>query len=162
MTRLSNFAACGAVLAAVALLAGCNGVKTYPDQAAKNLQVHAQIDTGSVMKSTVAEFDVHFVDANCESTYQGRVYLDRPSVITGIPTGRPVYLDFIFASNVRLSSNISAIRHGILFTPLAGHHYDARVSYDKGIYEVVLREIRNGAPTRIVPRKSLRECRPGK
>lgn len=165
MRAMANmFSLClrSAALAAAALIVGCSGVKTYPDQTSRNLQVRTQVDTGSIMKSTVVEFDVHLVDANCESSYLGRVYLDRPTIETGIPTNRQVYLDFIFASNMRLSSNISAIRHGILFTPRADHDYDAKVSYDKGLYEVVLRESRNGKTTRLIPRKSLRECQPGK
>jgi hypothetical protein len=143
-------------LGAVLLLSACSGVKTYSSDLPTNLRVRTYIDTGSAMRSTVAEFDVHYVDRNCSLQHQGRVYLDQPLVEVGIPAGRLVYLDFIFASKAVLSSQISGTRHGILLTPRAGHDYDAKVTYDRGIYDVVLRG--NG---RIVPRKTLSDCRGG-
>ncbi len=108
------------------------------------------------MRSTVAEFDVHLVGTDCGLQHQGCVYLDRTVVEVGIPTGRLVYLDFIFASKAVLSSQISGTRHGILLRPRTGSDYEAKVTYDKGIYDVVLRE-----NSRAVPRKTLSDCRPG-
>ncbi len=143
-----------AVLGAILLLSGCSGVKMYSSDLPANLRVRTYVDTGSAMRSTVAEFDVHHVDRDCSLQHQGRVYLDQPLIEVGIPTGRLVYLDFIFASKAVLSSQISGTRHGILLAPRAGHDYDAKVTYDKGIYDVVVRE--NG---RVLPHKTLSDCR---
>ncbi len=155
--RNTHWHALGVVaLGTVLFLSGCSGVKTYSSDLPKNLRIRTYVDTGSAMRSTVAEFDVHHVDRDCSLQHQGRVYLDQPSVEVGIPTDRLVYLDFIFASKTVLSSQISGTRHGILLTPRAGHDYNAKVTYDRGIYDVVLRE--NG---RAVPRKTLSDCRGG-
>ncbi len=159
MKRERRLGATCACIATVLLLSACSGVKNYPEQKTQNLRIHTQVDSVSATRSTVAEFDVHLVDSHCETEYQGRVYLDQPLVETGIPTERMVYLDFIFASKTMLSSTVSGIRHGVLFTPRSGYEYDVKVSYDKGIYDVVLREMRDGTITRVIPRRSLDECR---
>lgn len=144
------------------LLAGCSGVKTYPNDLPANLRVTTAVDTGSAFKSTVAEFDIHLVDAKCETDYLGRVYLEKPVIDVGIPEDQTLYLDFIFASKTFLSSDISAIRHQTLLTSRPGYEYTAQVSYIKGIYNVVIREKRRGAGAgTTIPRKPLSSCKPG-
>jgi hypothetical protein len=130
---------------AAALIGACSGVKTYPEQAHNNVRIHTFVDSGSSFSSTVAEFDIHKMVSRCEIEYEGRVYLDQPVVETGIPVGQKTYLDFIFASKAMLSSNISATRYKTVFTPRAGYTYDIRVSYNKGIYSVVMREVARGS-----------------
>lgn len=149
------------ILAVPVLLAGCSGVKTYPNDLPANLHVTTAVDSGSAMKSTVAEFDIHLVNAKCETSYLGRVYLDKPGIDVGIPVDQPLYLDFIFASKAFLSSDISAVRYQTLLTPRSGYEYHAQVSYIKGIYNVVIREKHRGAPAgTTIPRKSLSSCKP--
>ncbi len=145
-----------AILTVILLLSGCSGIKMYSSDLPTNLRVRTYVDTGSAMRSTMAEFDVHLVGPDCGLQHQGRIYLDQNLVKVGIPTGRLVYLDFIFASKAVLSSQISGTRHGILLTPRSGYDYNAKVTYDKGIYDVVVRE--NG---RVLPHKTLSDCRPG-
>lgn len=142
------------VVGTILLLSGCSGIRMYSSDLPTNLRIRTYVDSGSTMRSTTAEFDVHLVGKDCGLQHQGRVYLDQALVEVGIPSGRLVYLDFIFASKTVLSSQISGTRHGILLTPRAGRDYSAKVSYDKGIYNVVLRE--NG---RVVPRRTLNDCR---
>jgi hypothetical protein len=160
--RVRRAAARGPAALLVALLAtGCSGVRTYPNELAPNFRVHTQVESMSAMKSTVAEFDIHRVDARCETEYLGRVYLDRPRIDVGIPVGGPVYLDFIFASKAFLSTQVQATRYTTVLTPRPGHEYDVQVRYLKGLYSVAIREsARGGGAGRLLERRDLADCRP--
>jgi hypothetical protein len=145
--------------AAAIAMAGCSSVPSYPDTLPKNLHVTTQVDS-SGGPSTVAEFDVHRLNARCETEHLGRVYLDNGTRDVGLPVDAPVYLDFIFASKGFLSPNVSAIRHTTLLTARSGYDYSAQVKYVKGIYSVVIREARKGAtPSRVVERAPLSDCK---
>lgn len=144
-----------------ALLAGCSGIKTYSESLPKNMHVTTRVDSGSAVKSAVAEFDIHRVNARCETDYLGRVYLDSPAIEVGIPVDELIYLDFIFASKAFMSTTTSAVRYQTIFTPRRGYQYHAKVDYDKGIYNVVIREKRPGGSTgRIIEHTPLRGCEP--
>lgn len=142
-------------------LAGCSGVKTYSQRLPKNMYVTTRVASGSAVKSTVAEFDIHRVNARCETGYLGRVYLDRPTIDVGIPVDELIYLDFIFASKAFMSTTTSAVRYQTIFTPRRGYQYDARVDYDRGIYNVVIRERRPGSSGgRVIEQLPLSSCQP--
>jgi hypothetical protein len=145
--------------AASMAVAGCSGVPSYPDTLAKNLHVTTLVDSGGG-PSTVAEFDIHRLNARCETEHLGRVYLDNGTKDVGLPVDAPIYLDFIFASKGFLSPDISAVRHTTLFTARSGYDYSAQVRYVKGIYSVVIREARQGvAASRVVERVPLSDCK---
>lgn len=142
-------------------LAGCSGVKTYSQRLPTNMQVTTRVASVSAMKSTVAEFDIHRVNARCETDYLGRVYLDRPTIDVGIPVDELIYLDFIFASKAFMSTTINAVRYQTIFTPRRGYAYDVRVDYDRGIYDVVIRERRpGGSGGRVIEQRPLSSCQP--
>jgi hypothetical protein len=62
-----------------------------------------------------------------------------------------------------LSSNASVVRYQTIMTPRSGYLYDAAVSYNKGIYNVVITERnRGGSAVRKIPRVPLESCKPGK
>lgn len=144
-------------------LAACSGVKTYSQRLPKNMHVTTRVVSVSAMKGTVAEFDIHRVNARCETNYLGRVYLDRPTIDVGIPVDELIYLDFIFASKAFMSTTVSAVRYQTIFTPRRGYQYDARVDYDRGIYNVVIRERRpGGSGGRIIEQVPLSSCQPKK
>ena len=144
------------------LSAGCSGVKTYSSTLPKNMTASATLDSGSAFKSTIAEFDIHRVTPSCDIDYLGRVYLDDgESTPVGIPTGEPLFLDFIFASKVFLSSNISAVRYETMLTPRSGYDYQVDVRYVKGIFNVIIRETgKNGSTVRTLERRPLSSCKP--
>jgi hypothetical protein len=143
-------------------LAGCSGVKTYAQSLPKNMHVTTRVDSGSAVKSAVAEFDIHRVNARCETDYLGRVYLDSPTTEVGIPVDELIYLDFIFASKAFMSTTTNAVRYTTIFTPRRGYEYYAKVDYDKGIYNVVIRERRPGGfAGRIIEHTPLSDCKPG-
>jgi hypothetical protein len=98
------------------------------------MHVTTRVDSGSAVKRTVAEFDIHRVNARCETDYLGRVYLDGPATDVGIPVGGLIYLDFIFASKAFMSTTTSAIRYQTTFTPRHGYEYHAKVDYDRARY----------------------------
>ena len=137
------------------LVAGCSGVRTYPNTLPRNLRVATQVEG-----RTTAEFDIHKVNTRCELDHQGRVSLDDAVTEVGIAVGETIYLDFIFASKSFLSSTTGVTRYSTLLTPRAGYDYQAEVKYIKGLYGVVIRETRKGGSGgREIDRVPLSACR---
>ena len=97
------------VLVLVGLLAGCSGKFAYRNTLAKNLHIQTETDSGSVLSSVAAAVGIYRVDEHCKIDYQGTVDLDTPSVSVGIPSGRPSYLVFEFASSSFLASSRRSI-----------------------------------------------------
>ena len=143
-----------AALLAAGLLAGCSGIKTYPDTLPKNLRIH------TTLSKVQAALHIHRVDASCQTEYQGTVQLDKPSVEVGIPSGRQSLVAFTFSSSSFLSGSSSSVRYDTLLTPRADHTYDVKVSYLDNIYNVTVREIDpRGSPGREIGRRDLRSCK---
>ena len=153
MTCLQRVVGC---LLGASLVAGCSGMKTYPDTLAKNLHVKTEASSSSA-RMRVA-LDIHQVDASCRTEYQGTVQLDQPSMSIGIPPGRQSYLVFVFEGSSFLRGS-SSINYGTLLSPRAGYSYDAQASYKDGIYHVEIREIdpRRSA-SREIERRGLSDC----
>lgn len=142
------------------LVVGCSGVRTYSSHLPANLHIETRVDSGARFSRTVAELDVHRVDRNCDSTYLGRIDLDRPATAVGIPVNETLFLDFIFVSKGFLSTSVSGTRYTTLLTTRAGHDYQAQVNYEKGIYDVAIREVRRGHSTgRVLARRPASSCR---
>lgn len=156
--RLVN---CGWLLSIVTLcVAACSGVKTYSNESRPNFVIHTQVESGSVARSTVAEFDIFDIESACSKKYLGRVYLDNATTNVAIAPGRATYLEFIFASKTFMSNTTYATRYGTVLTPRADYDYDVQVRYVNAIYSVLIRETRHGSTTsRIIERKPLDVCR---
>jgi hypothetical protein len=147
------------VIGAIAVT-GCSSVKTYPNSLPKNMLVTTEIDSGSSWTETVAEFDIHRVDSNCELQYEGRVFLDKDRLDVGIPVDDLIFLDFIFASKGKFSSSVNGVRYGTLLKPLSGYRYLTRVRYLNGIYSVAIRESsKDGSVGRELERIPLSTCK---
>jgi len=143
-----------ACLVAIAL-AGCSGIKTYPNTLPKNLHVTAKVDSG-----TVVDLDMHRINARCETAHEGRVSLDPGAVDVGLPVDETIWLDFVFASKSFLSSSVSVARYSTLLTPRSGYDYRAQVTYSKGIYNVLIQETRKGiSARREIDRVPLSACK---
>ena len=141
------------------LLVGCSGKYTYPDTLAKNLHIQTETESGSIFSSVRAALGVYQVDDQCRIEYQGTVDLDGRPVSVGIPSGRPSYLVFEFASSSFLANSRRSISYETLLLPVAGRDYDIKVSYMDDIYNVEIRESRPGdAVVRNIERKDLRAC----
>ncbi len=146
-------------LLGASLLAGCSGIKTYPDALPKNLNVRTEASSGSAFARMRVAVHIHQVDANCRTEYEGTVQLNEPSVQIGIPPDRLSYLVFSFSGSTFLGGSSSSISYETLLRPRAGHTYDAKASYADGIYHV---EIRESDPRRSagreIERRGLDEC----
>jgi hypothetical protein len=141
----------GAVLLAAALVSGCSGLKTYPNDAPKNLRVATQTD------SARAVLHVHQVTGDCATRYEGTVELGEPVVEVGVPAGRASYLVVGFDSSSWMSGKRS-LGVGTQLTPRAGYRYELAVRYKQDIYDVALREIDRKGVSREIPRRPLNGC----
>lgn len=149
----------GAWLVCACVVAGCSGIKTYPDTFPKNLVVKTEASSGSMLGSTRVSLHIHEVDANCRTQYLGTVQLNAPTVEIGLPPDRLSFLEFSFYSSSFLGSSSGTINHDTLLRPRAGYTYDANARYTDGIYHVVIRESgRRGKPGREINRRRLADC----
>ena len=128
----------------LALLAGCSGLRSYPDRPEKNLQVRTRTDSGSMFSSVRASLSISKVDAQCRTEYEGTVDLKRESVQLGVPVDRWSYLVFHFSSSGFLSSTRSTMEQATLLKPRAGYRYDVEVTYRDDTYNVLIKESRTG------------------
>ena len=149
----------GALVAAAVLLSGCSGIKTYPNDLPKNLQVRTEATSGSAFSSMRVALHIHQVDASCRTEYQGTVQLNEPSIGVGVPSGRMSYLVFTFSGSSFLGGSSSSTRYETLLQPRAGYTYEARARYKDGIYHVEIRENdpRRSA-SREIERRTLADC----
>jgi hypothetical protein len=144
------------------LLAGCSGIKTYPDTSPKNLIVKTEARSGSVFSSARVAVHIHQVDANCRTEYLGTVQLNEPTVEIGIPPERLSFLVFNFRTSSFLGGSSGSINYETLLRPRAGYTYDASARYADGIYHVVIRESgARGSAGREVERRGLADCNRG-
>jgi len=156
MIRPPRFTAC---LLGVFLLAGCSGIKTYPDASPKNLLVRTEARSGSAFASVRVAVHIHQVAPSCRTEYLGTVQLNEPSVEIGIPADRLSYLEFSFVSSSFLGGSTGTISYATLLRPRAGYIYDATARYADGIYYVAIRESGpRGSAGRQVARRGLAEC----
>ena len=148
-----------ASLLAVSLLAGCSGIKTYPNTLDKNLHIQTQTDSGSFFSSVRAAVDIYRVDAQCNAKYEGTIQLQEASVDFGIPTGKMSRLAFIFASSSFFGGTRGQISYDTLLEPRTGYHYQIKVRYQDDIYNVTVHETRSGeSQSREVERRRLSTC----
>lgn len=142
--------------AALALMsiavAACSGLKTYPNDAPKNLHVATQTERG-----VRAALHVHQVKGECATRYEGTVALDRPALEVGVPAGQASYLVVSFdTSSFMAGSRSTSV--GTLLTPRPGYDYELAVRYQQDIYDVALREIDRKGARRELARRSLAGC----
>ena len=131
------------VMLLIGLFAGCSGIKPYPNQLEKNLQVRTSTDSGSIFSSVRASLSILRVDAQCRTEYEGTVDLRNGPAEVGVPVDRWSYLVFDFSSS-GLFSGSSTTKQATLLKPRAGYRYDVEVSYRGDMYNVVIREGRSG------------------
>lgn len=147
------------LVAAIALLAGCSGKFTYPNTLAKNLHIQTETESGSMFSSVRAAVGIYRVDDQCRIDYQGTVDLDDRAISVGIPTGKPSYLVFEFASSSFLANSRGSITYETLLVPVQGRDYELKVSYVDSIYNVEILELAPGnSLARKMRRKDLRTC----
>lgn len=141
-----------AVLAALALAAGCSGLKTYPNDAPKNLRIATQLDRG--VRSAL---HVHEVSGQCQTRYEGTVALDQPTVEVGVPEGRPSYVVVSFDTSSFFGGS-RGTSVATVVTPRAGYRYELAVRYTQDMYDVAWREVDRKGVARELPRRALGGC----
>lgn len=141
-------------LVAAALLAGC-GVARYHSTLPPNLALSTQV-TSKDLNVEVA-LDIHRMKPDCSSKFLGRVFVDNGQQGVALPVGEPLYIEFLFVSGGGFSS-IGDVRQGAFLTAKPNVQYRARVSYERGIYDVELRE--GGKGGREIPSAPMSACRP--
>jgi hypothetical protein len=147
------------LLVTVSLLAGCLGIKPYPNSMDKNLHIQTKIDSGSFFSKVRAAVDIYRVDADCKTEYEGTIQLNDPSVDVGIPSQRLTYLVFVFSSSSFLASSSSTVTHDTLLKPRDGYKYEIKVSYIDDIYNVAIQETHPRKPgSRDIELKDLSSC----
>lgn len=129
------------LLLAAGLLAGCSGLRPYPNTLDKNLRIRTETDSGSMFSKVRAEVDIFRVSADCKTEYQGTVKLNGPSVEVGIPSNKLSYLVFVFSKSSFLANSRSSISHETLLRARAGYNYEVKVSYSDDIYDVAIKEM---------------------
>jgi hypothetical protein len=144
----------------VALVAGCSGLKPYPnDGAVKNVTIRTAASSGSMFSSVKVELDVHGVDASCAARYLGTLQLDQASVMVSLPPGRGSLLTFQFLSSSFLGGSRGSISRQVFVTPRPDQRYEIDVSYRDDLYDVVVRERVRHDALREVAQRDLSACR---
>ena len=112
-----------------------------------------------MFSSVRAAVGIYRVDDQCRIDYQGTVDLDDRAISVGIPSGRPSYLVFEFASSSFLANSRGSITYETLLVPVQGRDYELKVSYVDSIYNVEILELAPGnSLARKIRRKDLRTC----
>jgi hypothetical protein len=145
------------LLLAFSLLAGCSGIKTYPNTQDKNLHIETKTDPNTLFSKVRAEVDIYDAKNNCIGKYLGTVKLKKAKVDIGIPMDSTSYLAFVFASSSWGTK--STITSETALTPHNGHEYNIGVSYIDDIYSVTINEKnkRKGS-SREIDRQRLSYC----
>jgi hypothetical protein len=144
-------------LSLVVAVAGCSGLKAYPNTADKNLGVRTKL-SGSFFTSVEAFLHIHRLKDSCATDYLGTVELKNGLTQVGIAPGQPTYLKFVFQTSARLGGSSATIPYTAILTPRAGGQYTADVSYADRIYNVSIREVGpRGTPGREIERRT-RDC----
>lgn len=139
-----------ALLGALAV-AGCSGLKTYSNDAPKNVRVATQT------AGARAVLHVHEVRGPCTTRYEGTVKLDQPAIELGVPAGRPSYLVVAFDTSSFLGGQ-RGTSVGTQLTPREGFRYELAVRYKDSMYEVAVREVDRKGASRELPRRGLDGC----
>lgn len=142
----------------LAVLAGCSGLKTYPNDLEKNLTVRTTL-SGSLFTDLKAYLHVYDPKDDCKIKYVGSVKLNNGEAAVGIAVGRPVCLDFVFHSTELFSPEAHLHNRAIVILQ-PGVRYVAVVRYVDRIHSVSIRELGStGQPGREIPHQEIK-CSP--
>ena len=151
-----------AVLVVTLSLAGCSGLRPYPNTVAKNAVIHVQTDSGTLLSRTGVELDLYTVDVGCGSKYLGTLELHDASIELGLPLDTQVRLAYVFARSALLgTSGTTTIE--MIVTPQRGHRYEFDISYLKTGYTATGRRFAPGqAHGTDIEHARLLDCTPAK
>jgi hypothetical protein len=116
----------------ISVVAGCSGLKTYPNTADKNLMVRTKTSR-SLFRSVEVSLQIYNLDDDCNADYLGSIKLKNGDTQIGIATDQFTCLAFVFVTP-------GIIRHTTILTPRPGVRYIADISYADSIYNVSIHE----------------------
>lgn len=127
-------------VALAGMLAGCSGIKAYPNQLEKNVDVTATTKADSIFARVRASLDIYSVDAHCQPTYEGTVDLGQATTGVGLPVNRPSLLAVRFDSHNYLARSSGTTDDQTFLTPRRGYRYRIEARYIDDIYNVKVLE----------------------
>lgn len=122
-----------------AMLAGCTSVKNYEGNAAKNLTINTEIESGGWFGKTSVELHIYRMRGGCDLDDLGVLGLNAKSVETGLKIGQKTYLKFVFIKDK--SNSYSTTEYAMIITPRHGAQYMAEARYANRSYFVRVREV---------------------
>ena len=155
-----QLAALAVLLATTGLLAGCSGIRTYPNQLDKNFFIQTTVDSGSIISTINATLDIYDVNKTCQASYVGTVKLNQNNTEVGIVPGKTSYISVRFDKGGFLSNSSCHITYETLIKPRKEYRYEVNVRYVDDIYNVEIVEKRSpGLKGHEVPIYPLNECK---
>jgi len=151
-----------AALLCASVLSGCAGTRPYESASDRNVRFDTAVESGSGswVSSVRASVQVHSVDRDCRTTYEGTIPLNSPTVVTGFPAGRMRYMVIAFNSSSFLLNRRSSIDYSTILTPRDGYDYEVAVRYRDDTYDASVVEVNRGNGTRRKLRhRPLQACR---
>lgn len=124
----------GAIALLVAALCACSGIAPYVSTGGHNFFVRADLEPG-----VRARIDVYRVDAQCRPDYRGSVALEGAGAGEGLALTDRSLLVFSFTTS-SFWSGTRTMKREFLLDPRRGHRYEARLQYQKSIYNIAVRE----------------------
>lgn len=124
-------------------ITGCSSNKMYKSNEKNNLKLNTVTSTTGFMKKINAYLHIYGIDSKCESDYLGTIDLDKPTIHTGLPINKLLYLDLVFVNSHSMGGPSSAIHTETLMTPKKGKHYEIEAHYEDSIYDVAIWEKRS-------------------
>ncbi len=157
MRGVRNVTLAGALLLAVV---GCaTGDKPYGYDGERNLSIASETEPSTLGEVRATFLYVYAVTPNCELDYLGHLRLDKPTLRTGLPVGRPLLLTAEFVNRPRFNESTLRNSHSYFFTARSGHEYTAHVRHDSKSYKFVLWDHpRGGGAKRLLEHKDLDAC----
>lgn len=123
-------------LAALVILSGCSSTKHYHNNLNKNI-------TASLSKNSDrdvdARADIFSLDKQCNTAYQGSVWLGKKKARIGVQKNKQVLLSFRYLRSDWTGKHM--IADDAVINARSGYRYEAKLSYIDKAYETFLYEI---------------------
>lgn len=137
-------AATGAGLLLLATLAGCSGIKPYPNDLPKNVDVYTKTAKGTFFTKRSASVDIYLVHAGCKYDYRGTLYVEGNRLRVGVPNDQIVDAEIQFSNASRFGGDSSSLSVDAVFKPKRHYHYRIDGSYLNDFYNVTIMEFAPG------------------
>jgi hypothetical protein len=125
-------------IALLATLTACAGTTPYRYSGESNVEIRSHVEGAK------ARLDIHRLEAQCHTQYEGSVALDQPLLEISIPEDRASVLVVRFETSSFLGGSRGSISREVTVVPRPGLRYRIDARYRDAIYEVTVLEITRG------------------